>query len=187
MLSLRIMKTEQTPLADLLIIQPDVFGDERGYFYESWNREKYAKLGIDPDWIQDNQSMSQKNVLRGLHFQAPPYAQGKLVRVVRGSVMDVALDIRKNSPTYGQHFALELNDTNHTQLWIPPGFAHGFVTLEDNTIFSYKCSGGVYHQPSEGCILWNDTALNIDWGVSQPIISDKDKNGLHFADFTSPF
>jgi dTDP-4-dehydrorhamnose 3,5-epimerase len=181
------MKTEQTPLADLLIIHPDVYGDERGYFYESWNREKYAHLGIDADWIQDNQSMSQKNVLRGLHFQAPPHAQGKLVRVVRGSVMDVALDIRTDSPTFGQFFALELNEQNHTQLWIPPGFAHGFVTLEDHTIFSYKCSGGSYNQASEGCILWNDTDLNIDWGVHDPIISEKDKNGLRFADFNSPF
>ena len=181
------MKTEETPLQDLLIIHPDVYGDQRGYFYESWNRKKYAEIGLDVNWIQDNQSMSQKNVLRGLHFQAPPFAQGKLVRVVRGSVIDVALDIRKESPTYGEYFALELNETNHTQLWIPPGFAHGFVTLQDNTIFSYKCSGGVYNPSSEGCILWSDEQLNIDWGVENPIISEKDKNGLRFADFNSPF
>lgn len=181
------MKTEQPYIADLKVIHPDVFGDSRGYFYESWNREKYEGIGIAPDWVQDNQSLSQKGVLRGLHFQAPPFAQGKLVRVVRGSVIDIALDLRSNSPTYGKHFAIELSERNHAQLWIPPGFAHGFLTLEDHTIFSYKCSGSGYHQASEGCILWNDPDLEINWGVENPIISEKDKNGLRFADFKSPF
>jgi len=180
------MEIRETPIADLKIIQPAVFGDHRGYFMESFNEAKFAEAGLPTDFVQDNQSMSAKNILRGLHFQAPPFAQGKLVRVIKGAVLDVALDIRKGSPTYGQHFALELNESNKTMLWIPPGFAHGFLTLVDETIFSYKCTG-LYNQSSEGGILWNDPALGIQWGIDQPILSQKDEILPKLADFNSPF
>lgn len=180
------MEILDTPIADLKIIQPAVFGDHRGYFMESFNEAKFAAAGLPTDFVQDNQSMSAKNILRGLHFQAPPFAQGKLVRVIKGAVLDVALDIRKNSATYGQHFALELNEANKTMLWIPPGFAHGFLTLVDETIFSYKCTG-LYNQSSEGGILWNDPALGINWGIDNPILSQKDEILPVLADFTSPF
>jgi dTDP-4-dehydrorhamnose 3,5-epimerase len=136
--------------------------------------------------VQDNQSLSQKGVLRGLHFQNPPFAQGKLVRVIKGSVLDVAVDIRKDSPTYGEHFSVELSEENKTILWIPPGFAHGFVTLEDDTIFIYKCTA-VYNKESEGSLIWNDEDLNIDWRVVNPLVSDKDIQAGNFNDFTTQF
>jgi dTDP-4-dehydrorhamnose 3,5-epimerase len=136
--------------------------------------------------VQDNQSLSQKGVLRGLHFQNPPFAQGKLVRVIKGAVVDVAVDIRKKSPTYGQHFAVELSEENKTVFWIPPGFAHGFVSLEDDTIFTYKCTG-VYNKESEGALIWNDEDLDIDWRVENPLVSDKDKAAGNFNDFTTQF
>lgn len=181
------MEITETPIKDLLIITPTVFGDDRGYFFESFN-ENFFQEKIDPTihFVQDNQSKSQKNVLRGLHFQNPPYAQGKLVRVITGSVLDVAVDIRKNSPTYGKHFSVVLSAYNNKMLWIPPGFAHGFVSLEDETIFSYKCTN-FYNKNSEGCILWNDQDLDIDWSVSSPILSEKDKIGEKFTSFVSQF
>ncbi len=169
-----------------LVIQPKVFYDERGYFYESYNDDAYKKAGIDVTFVQDNQSLSQKGAVRGLHFQAPPFEQGKLVRVIKGAVYDVVVDIRKNSPTYGKHYGIELNEDNFTMFWIPPGFAHGFSTLKDNTIFAYKCTN-VYNKPSEGGILWNDADLAIDWNVENPIISDKDKELPNFNHFKSPF
>ena len=141
---------------------------------------------MDLDFVQDNQSLSSKGVLRGLHFQNPPYAQGKLVRVIKGAVLDISVDIRKDSPTYGQHFSVELSEENKTVFWIPPGFAHGFVTLEDNTIFSYKCTE-VYNAASEGSLLWNDADLNIDWGIADPLVSDKDRVVGNFKDFKSKF
>jgi dTDP-4-dehydrorhamnose 3,5-epimerase len=180
------MQITKTKIEGLLIIQPNVFEDSRGYFYESYNKNTFKKLGLNIDFVQDNQSLSNKNVLRGLHFQSPPYSQGKLVRVIKGSVLDVALDIRKYSPTYGQHFSIVLSEKNKSLFWIPPGFAHGFLTLEDQTIFSYKCSGD-YHQPSEHSILWNDKDLNINWEVTNPIISQKDEKGILFKNFKSPF
>ena len=134
------MEVIKTPLQGLLVIEPKVFKDHRGYFYESYNAEAFKQAGIDAVFVQDNQSLSQKGILRGLHFQAPPHAQGKLVRVIKGAVLDVVVDIRKNSPTYGQHFSIELTEENFKMFWIPAGFAHGFVTLEDHTIFSYKCT-----------------------------------------------
>ena len=137
-------------------------------------------------FVQDNLSKSDKNVLRGLHFQAPPYAQGKLVQVIRGSVLDVAVDIRKDSPTYGQHHSVVLSEENKTQFYVPEGFAHGFVTLEDNTIFSYKCTN-LYHPNTEGAIIWNDKDLEIDWQVENPIISEKDLKANPFHSFESPF
>jgi dTDP-4-dehydrorhamnose 3,5-epimerase len=180
------MRTENTPIEGLLIIYPNVFEDDRGYFYESYNKITLQNKGIEVDFVQDNQSLSQAGVLRGLHFQNHPYAQGKLVRVIKGSVLDVAVDIRRNSPTYGNHFCLELNEKNKIMFWVPVGFAHGFLTLEDQTIFSYKCSN-YYNKPSEGCILWNDESLNINWGIENPTISAKDKEGILFKDFISPF
>ncbi|MBR73467.1 MAG: dTDP-4-dehydrorhamnose 3,5-epimerase [Dehalococcoidaceae bacterium] len=176
----------QTPLKDLLVIEPKVFEDDRGHFFESWNKAIFEKQGLKLDFVQDNQSLSSKGVLRGLHFQNPPYAQGKLVRVIQGSVMDVAVDIRKASPTYGEHFSIILSGKNKTLMWIPPGFAHGFVTLEDDTIFTYKCTD-IYNKESEGSILWNDKDLNIDWGMQNPIISEKDAVSPTFAMLNSEF
>jgi dTDP-4-dehydrorhamnose 3,5-epimerase len=180
------MKTQAIPIAGVWIIEPQVFSDTRGYFFESYQKEKFQKLGIEVEFIQDNESMSQKNTVRGLHFQAPPFSQGKLVRVVQGKVYDVCVDIRKGSPTYGKYFGIELSAQNHLMLWIPEGFAHGFSVLEDNTIFQYKCTN-VYHKESEGGILWNDPTLNIDWKVSQPIVSEKDQKLPTFDTFISPF
>ncbi len=180
------MKFINTPIPDLYIIQPKVFEDGRGYFFESYTAKSFEDLGINVNFVQDNQSLSQKNVVRGLHFQAPPFAQGKLVRVIQGAVLDVVVDIRKKSATYGQHFSLELNEVNKTMLWIPEGFAHGFSTLVDNTVFSYKCTN-YYNKASEGCVLWNDNELNIDWQVEQPLLSEKDKLGEALKDFSSPF
>ena len=175
-----------TPIEGLFVIQPKVFGDDRGYFFESWSKDFFAKKGLDFDFVQDNQSLSSKGVLRGLHFQNPPYEQGKLVRVITGRVLDVAVDIRKKSPTYGQHFSVELSEENKTIFWIPPGFAHGFVTLEDNTIFTYKCTG-FYNTSYEGALLWNDDTLNIDWRIKFPLVSDKDLIAERFDDFESQF
>jgi len=180
------MKIIETPLKGLLIIEPQVFKDERGYFYESYNQEKFFKAGITDVFVQDNQSLSQKNVVRGLHFQHPPYAQAKLVRVIKGSVYDVVVDLRKDSPTYGQSFGIELTEENFLMLYVPIGFAHGFATLQDNTIFAYKCSA-FYNKASEDTILWNDPTLNIDWKVQNPILSEKDKQGKLFQHFQSPF
>lgn len=180
------MKTLATPIAGVWIIEPQVFSDARGYFFESYQKEKLRKLGIEAEFIQDNESLSQKNTIRGLHFQSPPYAQGKLVRVVQGKVYDVCVDIRKSSPTYGKHFGIELSAQNHLMLWIPIGLAHGFSVLEDNTIFLYKCTE-VYHKEAEGGILWNDATLNIDWKVNQPIVSEKDQKLPSFDTFISPF
>lgn len=170
----------------LLTIKPRIFSDERGYFFESYNQPKMKELLGGVDFLQDNQSLSSKHVLRGLHFQAPPFEQGKLVRVIKGGVIDVAVDIRKNSPTYGQHQMVELTEKNQLMFWVPAGFAHGFVALEDDTIFSYKCTN-VYDAPSEGAIIWNDPDLNIDWGVENPLVSDKDQVAESFANFNSPF
>jgi dTDP-4-dehydrorhamnose 3,5-epimerase len=170
----------------LLLLQPKVFADDRGYFFESYNMEVVQQLGITDHFRQDNESKSSKAVLRGLHFQKPPYAQGKLVRVVKGSVLDVVVDIRENSPTYGKYFSVELTGENKQMLWIPAGFAHGFLTLEDDTIFSYKCTQ-IYNKESEGCLIWNDPDLAIEWGVGSPLVSDKDKLGIEFKNFQTPF
>jgi dTDP-4-dehydrorhamnose 3,5-epimerase len=157
-----------------------------GYFFESYNDSVFKEHGIDVEFIQDNQSLSNSGVLRGLHFQAPPYDQGKLVRVITGAVLDVAVDIRKNSTTYGEHIAIELSEDNKTMFYIPPGFAHGFLTLKDSTIFSYKCTN-LYNKASEGTVLWNDSDLNINWNISNPVLSEKDLVGTIFKDFSSPF
>jgi dTDP-4-dehydrorhamnose 3,5-epimerase len=180
------MEILETKIKDLLIIKPRVFEDPRGYFFESYNKDAFTKHQILVDFIQDNQSLSHRGVLRGLHFQSPPFAQGKLVRVITGAVLDVAVDIRKNSPTYGEHVTIELTEENKTMFYIPPGFAHGFATLRDNTIFSYKCTQ-TYHKESEGTVLWNDLDLKIDWQLQNPLLSEKDMNGTIFKSFQSPF
>lgn len=180
------MEITKTPIEGLLIIQPKVFGDDRGYFFESFRLDKLRENGVDLGFVQDNESMSGKGILRGLHFQNPPYAQGKLVRVIKGKVLDVAVDIRKNSPTYGKWHSIILSEKNKTIFWIPPGFAHGFFSMEDNTLFQYKCTN-YYNKDTEGSVLWNDPQLNIDWGISDPLISDKDKNVPLFKDLQSKF
>jgi len=180
------MKFINVEIEGLIIIEPNVFEDDRGYFFESYNQVKFSENGINDVFLQDNQSLSQKNVLRGLHFQKPPFSQAKLIRVVQGSVLDVAVDIRKNSKTYGQQYATELSATNKRMFYIPSGFAHGFLTLEDNTIFSYKCSA-FYNKESEGSLLWNDKDLNINWDIENPILSEKDKLSQVFNQFVSPF
>lgn len=179
------MKIETTPINDLLILSPTVFNDDRGYFFESYNHQK-VETHLKTTFVQDNESFSEKNVLRGLHFQVPPFAQAKLVRVIQGSVLDVAVDLRRNSPTYGHYFSVVLSAENKKQLFIPIGFAHGFLTLEKNTIFSYKCSD-YYKKDAEGTILWNDFSLNIKWNCEAPILSEKDLIAEPFINFKSPF
>jgi len=180
------MKISKTKINGLIIITPKVFFDDRGSFFESWNSYQFNNVGINDIFDQDNQSISSKNVLRGLHFQNPPYAQSKLVRVIKGSVLDVAVDLRKSSPTYGKHHSLILSGENKISFYIPKGFAHGFLSLEDNTIFSYKCSGK-YNKISEESLIWNDRDLEIDWGISNPIVSEKDLNAKYFNEFKSKF
>ena len=167
------MEFEKTNLEGLLLIRPRVFEDNRGYFFESYHSALFSEAGINVSFVQDNQSMSDKGVLRGLHFQRDPYAQGKLVRVLQGSVLDVAVDIRKESPTYGRHYKQVLSGGNKLMLWIPAGFAHGFLTLEDKTVFFYKCTT-FYNKSSEASIRWNDPVLDIEWGIKRPIVSEKD-------------
>lgn len=180
------MEIIKTAIPDLLIIKPLVFMDDRGYFFESFNEQKFLNADLRATFVQDNESLSQKGVVRGLHFQKPPFAQGKLVRVIKGSVLDVAVDLRKKSPTYGHWEAVVLSEQNKWMYWIPEGFAHGFATLEDNTIFSYKCTN-VYNKESEGSIFWNDDSLKIEWNIQNPLLSEKDKNSPSFKDFISPF
>jgi len=168
------MELIQTEIPEVIIIRPDVFGDDRGYFYESFHEEKYKAFGITGPFVQDNESGSQKDVLRGLHYQRNPYAQGKLVRVIKGAVLDVAVDIRRNSPTFGKWVSMKLTSENKWICWIPAGFAHGFVTLENDTIFAYKCTS-VYNKASESSIRWNDPELKINWGLDTPLLSEKDK------------
>ena len=182
------MKITTTKLEGLLIIEPRIFPDDRGYFYESYNQQKYADAGIPDTFVQDNQSFSQKGALRGLHGQANPFAQGKLVRVLQGRVLDVAVDIRKNSPTFGQHVTVELSGDNHLQFWVPPGFLHGFVTLEDDTIFTYKVTN-FYDKASEIGVIWNDPTLAIGWGIDEKdaLLSPKDEILPAFKDSVRPF
>lgn len=180
------MEIERTFIDGLLIIHPKVFNDGRGYFYESWNKQSFEKAGINAEFVQDNQSLSQPGVLRGLHFQDPPHAQSKLVRVIAGAVLDVAVDIRKDSPTYGKHYSIELTAENKTMFYIPAGFAHGFLTLKEDTIFAYKCAG-FYNKASEDTLLWNDPDLAIEWGISSPLLSEKDIAGKSFKGFKSKF
>ncbi len=176
------MKFIPTPFEDLLLIEPKVFNDERGHFFESSNENEMIRNGIKGPFIQDNQSVSNSGVLRGLHFQKHPHQQGKLVRVVKGRVIDVVVDLRKDSKTFGKHFSVELNEKDKIMLWIPVGFAHGFVSLEDNTIFLYKVTE-YYHPSSESGIIYNDIELNIDWKIKEPLVSPKDKILPSFKEF----
>ncbi len=181
------MKITKTAIDGLLIFTPRKFEDDRGYFFESFNQSIFDEVTENAyTFVQDNQSFSKKGVLRGLHFQNPPHAQGKLVRVIKGAVLDVAVDIRKNSETYGKYVSVELSEENNKQFWIPPGFAHGFVALKEDTIFSYKCTD--YYAPkSEATLLWNDKDLNIDWQIKPTLVSDKDEVGTEFRNFASDF
>ncbi len=181
----RHMKIIETPIAGLLVIEPDVFTDARGFFTETYNAERYAAAGIPAQFVQDNMSASSYGVVRGLHFQRPPYTQAKLVSCVVGKVYDVAVDLRKDSPTYGQHFGVELSADNHRQFFIPRGFAHGFSVLSEKAIFTYKCDN-LYHPEADGGILLTDPSLGIDWQVPAEamILSDKDKKHPTIAEIT---
>lgn len=176
------MKIVETSISGLLIIEPQVFGDERGFFMETWNESAFREAGLSMSWVQDNHSHSQKGVLRGLHFQNPG-AQGKLVRVTRGAVFDVAVDLRNSSDTFGKWAGVELTAENRRMLWVPEGFAHGFLTLCDNTDFLYKCTAP-YSPRTEHTLAWDDPAVGVDWPAigMDPIISEKDKVGLTLAD-----
>lgn len=180
------MEIISTEIPDVKIIKPDVFVDSRGYFFESYNSEKFLRAGIDVRFEQDNESCSQKDVVRGLHFQSPPFAQGKLVRVMKGAVLDVAVDIRKGSPWYGKWVSIVLTESNKWMYWIPEGFAHGFKTLENHTVFFYKCTK-IYNKESEGCIRWNDPLLSINWEIENPVLSERDQLAPIFDNFVSPF
>lgn len=181
-----IVKTE---IEGVFVVEPRVFGDSRGYFFESFNQRDFAQqTGINVTFVQDNESCSHYGVVRGLHFQLPPYAQSKLVRVVEGRVLDVAVDIRRNSPTYGQHVAVELSAENKRQFFLPRGFAHGFAVLSETAIFQYKCDD-YYHPEAEGAIAWDDPTLAIDWKVAAAdvLLSEKDRHHQRFNDFVTPF
>ena len=182
------MNVLKTKLEGVVIIEPTLFGDDRGYFYESFSQREFEEKVCLTSFVQDNQSSSKYGVLRGLHFQKVPHAQSKLVRVVKGRVLDVAVDIRKGSPTYGKYVAVELTAENHRQLFIPRGFAHGFVVLSEDAIFQYKCDN-FYSKESEGSIIWNDPTIGIDWGIKteEACLSAKDMECPLFENFDSPF
>jgi len=167
------MKVTHTKLPGVLMIEPDVFGDDRGYFLETWAQPRYAEVGVPELFVQDNVSMSRRGILRGLHLQHP-YGQGKLVHVVDGEVFDVAVDVRVGSPTFGQWVGAVLSAENHLQVYIPPGFAHGFCVTSETALFSYKCTEG-YHRESEFGVAWNDPALGIEWPIAAPQVSTKDQ------------
>ncbi len=182
------MEVKRFAINGLLAFKPRVFTDDRGCFFESFNQQVFEELIEDKiNFVQDNQSLSKKHVLRGLHFQKPPFAQGKLVRVLKGTVLDVAVDLRKSSATYGQHQKIELTAENGWVFWIPAGFAHGFLAMEDDTIFAYKCTN-FYNKESEDTLNWNDETLAIDWGINtSPLLSEKDQVNTTFNNYTSPF
>lgn len=177
------MNVIKTDIDGLVIIEPRVFGDSRGYFFESFSERDFKREVADVDFVQDNESKSSYGVVRGLHFQRPPYAQAKLVRVVKGKVLDVAVDLRKGSPTFGHHVAVELSEDNHRQMFIPRGFAHGFSVLSDEVIFQYKCDN-FYAPQSEGAVAWDDPDLGIDWGIpaDKALLSDKDRKHPRLRD-----
>ena len=182
------MNVIKTAIEGLLIIEPKIFNDARGYFFESYSQREFEDKVRKINFVQDNESMSGYGVIRGLHFQRPPYTQSKLVRCIKGKVLDIAVDIRKGSPTYGQHVAVELSEENHRQLFIPRGFAHGFAVLSDTAIFQYKCDN-FYTPESEGGINLKDKSLGIDWQIpmDRAILSEKDVELKPFSDFDTPF
>ena len=182
------MKVFSTDIDGVLVIEPTIFGDARGYFFESFSQREFDEKVCPIRFVQDNESMSQYGVMRGLHFQRPPYAQSKLVRCVRGAVLDVAVDIRQGSPTYGGHVAVELTEENHRQLFIPKGFAHGFAVLSDIAVFQYKCDE-FYHPEVDGGISITDNALGIDWRIpaNKALLSEKDTRHPLLREFCSPF
>lgn len=182
------MEIIKTPIKDLVVIKPRVFSDARGFFFETYNEERYREAGITQQFVQDNISKSSYGVVRGLHFQKPPYSQAKLVQVIEGAVLDVAVDLRSDSVTYGQWHAVELTAENHLQFLIPRGFAHGFAVLSETAIFTYKCDN-LYHPESEGGIIYNDLTLNIDWGIpaDKALISEKDTKHPLFNDLDKIF
>ena len=182
------MEVIKTDIEGVVIIEPLVFKDPRGYFFESYSKREFDEKVRPVDFVQDNESMSTRGVMRGLHFQRPPYSQSKLVRCVRGAVLDVAVDIRKGSPTYGKHVAVELTEENHRQFFVPRGFAHGFVVLSDVAVFQYKCDN-FYHPEADGGISIKDDSLGIDWciDIADAILSEKDTKHPLFRDFDSPF
>ena len=177
------MNVIPTALPDVLIVEPKLFGDQRGFFMESYQLARYAKHSISRPFIQDNLSRSSYGVLRGLHLQNPSL-QGKLVSAMRGRVLDVAVDVRVGSPTFGQHVAVELSEDNRRQLWVPRGFAHGFAVLSDTADFFYKCDE-LYSPPDEICVRWNDPAIGIDWGIASPSLSERDERAPLLADITN--
>ena len=181
------MNIIKTDIEGPVIFEPRIFGDARGYFFESYSARDFAQVA-EVAFVQDNESRSCYGVVRGLHFQRPPYAQAKLVRVVEGRVLDVAVDIRRGSPTYGRHTAVELTGENHRQFFIPQGFAHGFAVLSETALFQYKCDE-FYHPESEGALAWDDPTLAIDWRLpaADVVLSDKDRHHPSFKDFVSPF
>ena len=174
----------KTDLQGLLVIHPKVFADSRGYFFESYRKE--FLYGFNFDFVQDNISRSKKNTVRGLHYQVGEFAQGKLCQVISGRILDVTLDIRINSPTFGKHFSQELSEDNHAIIWVPPGFAHGFSVLSDEAVFMYKCTA-YYSKKDERAILYNDPELNIDWKVEEPVVSEKDLNAKLFKEIKKDF
>ena len=182
------MKVTKTDIEGVVILTPRIFIDERGYFFESWSRHEFEEKIGKIDFCQDNESMSTYGVIRGLHFQNPPYAQSKLVRCIKGRVLDVAVDIRKGSPTYGKHIAVELTEDNHRQMFIPKGFAHGFSVLSETALFQYKCDN-FYHPEADGGISLEDGTLGIDWKIPDElkILSEKDKRHIKLNEFDSPF
>ncbi len=175
------MKIESTALPGVLLIEPDVFGDARGFFLETWNRRRYRDAGLDREFVQDNMSLSRKGILRGLHFQNPN-PQGKLVQVLQGEVFDVAVDIRVGSPTFGRWFGALLSGENHHQLYVPEGFAHGFCVLSETALFSYKCTD-FYNPGAEYSLRWDDPDLGITWPIENPILSAKDQSARYLKDF----
>ena len=180
------MKVTKTEIAGLLVIEPDVFNDARGFFFESYNKQRYENFGIPDVFVQDNISKSKKGTVRGLHYQIGEKAQGKLCQVIEGEVLDVAVDIRFNSPTFGKYFSQMLNSEKKFQLWIPAGFAHGFSVLSDEAIFSYKCTN-YYSKAHERTILFNDPHLKINWNIDYPTVSEKDLNAMKFKDIERDF
>ena len=180
------MKVTKTNIEGLLLLEPDLFRDDRGYFFESYNKEKYDDIALDINFVQDNISQSKKETVRGLHYQVGDKAQGKLCQVISGKILDVAVDIRFGSPTFGKHYAHLLNTEKKMQIWIPPGLAHGFSVLSDEAIFSYKCTN-YYSKEHERSIIFNDSDLNIDWQVKNPVVSEKDLRAKKFSEIDKNF